>query len=205
MPGAGFFLLAASCGNTPPDCLSCDAHHASPVNILNPNIAPAVFGVSHKHMLERRNMSISVLPLRIQSVIAPNPVPALACPGTPGLAMYRDVRWSLSHIPVLCDTWTSCPSSRKTGCRERPLHASHSDGYDLPSREASSRTCPAPMYREAQWSLSHIPVLRDTRTSCPSSREAGRRTGMYKCRGRQDAVSGRRKRPASGTLVQYSG
>ena len=150
-------------------------------------------------------MTIFALPLRMQFVAAPNSVPALACPGTPGLAMYRDVRvvalahpCALRHSDVLSIV-------AKTGCRELPLQTSHSDGYDLPSRAASSRACPAPMCREARWSLSHIPVLRDTRTSCPSSREAGRCTGMYQCRGRQDAVSGRRKRPASVMLAQYPG
>jgi hypothetical protein len=167
-------------------------------------------------------MPASALALRMQYVTAPNTVPALACPGTPGLAMYRDVRVAALAHPCASRHSDVLSIVAKTGCRELPLQASHSDGYDLPSRAAPSRTCPVPMCREIQWSLSHIPVFRDTRTSCPSSREAGRCTGMYECRGRQDAVSGRctgmyecrgrqdavsgrRKRPASGTLVQYSG
>ena len=150
-------------------------------------------------------MTVFALTSLIQNAIAPNPVPALACPGTSGLAMYRDVRVAALAHPCASRHSDVLSIVAKTGRRELPLHASHSDGYDLPTRAASSRTCPAPMYREVQWTLSHIPVLRDTWTSCPSSREAGRRTGIYQCRGRQDAVSGRRKRPASGALVQYSG
>jgi hypothetical protein len=102
-------------------CSNITAHQASP-DIAPAGLAPRLMWL--KSAIKMQNCREDP---EGHFVPGPHPVTALACSGTPGLAMYRDIR-----------VW------RKTGCRELPLHSCRSQGYDYPSRAATSRTCPAP-------------------------------------------------------------
>ncbi len=57
------------------------------------------------------------------------PIPALTGSHAPVLAMYRDVQVVALAHPCASRHSDSCPSSRETGSRERPVHSSGSYGY----------------------------------------------------------------------------
>jgi len=83
------------------------------------------------------------------------PIPALAGPSAPGLALYREKVRPRSgretglgqvQVPREAGEGETAPRSRDWPgpCRERPVHSSGSYGYPFRSTAASSHTSPSP-------------------------------------------------------------